>query len=342
MYAIKGAASRCAEKFSIARAALCAFSLALGLLPAAASAADAADGYPSKTVRIIVPFAAGGGTDLTARRLAQLLEPILGQAVIVENRPGAGGNIGAQAAARSAPDGHTIFFGAIGPNVVNQYLYPNPGFDAAKDFIPVTNYGTFDYIVVVPTNSPIKSFRDLIDTAKKNPGKLNYGIVAIAAPTHLGVEKLKKDAGIDMVGVPYKGSPPAIVDLLSGRIDFMFDAVGPQLGNIQAGKVRILANTANVRSKDFPDVSPISAAGFKDYSVIGWAGLFVPANTPQPIVNKIYAAIKKASESPELKAGRKPGEDITISESPKAFADFVAAERVTWAKVIQDSKIKLD
>jgi len=327
---------------AISKGAVCVLAGALGLLPVAVSASEA-DSYPSKPVRLLVPFAAGGGTDLTARRLAQALQPIVGQPVIVENRPGAGGNIGAQAAARAAPDGHTIFFGAIGPNVVNQYLYPNQGFDPVNDFIPVTNYATFDYIVVVAATSPIKTFRDLIDTAKKNPGKLNYGIVAIAAPTHLGVEKLKRDGGLEMIGIPYKGSPPAIVDLLGGRIDFMFDAIGPQMANITAGRVRVLANTANARSVDFPDIRPIADAGFKDYSLMGWTGLFVPANTPQPIVNKIFESIKKAQSSPELsKAARQPGENLVISASPKAFADFVAAERITWAKVIREANIKLD
>ena len=307
-----------------------------------AGAAESVDSYPSKSIRLLVPFAAGGGVDITSRQLAKALEPAFKQSLVVENRPGAGGNIGADIAAHAPPDGYTIFMGAAGPNVVNQYLMGKLPYDPVADFIPVTMTTRYDYVVVVAANSPLKSLKDLIQTAKQSPGKLNFGITAIGGPAHLAVELFKREANINVVGVPYKGSPEATIDLFGGRIDFMFDPAGPQAANFAAGRVRVLANTAGTKSLDFPNIERIADAGFKNFSVIGWAGMFVPAKTPAPIVDKIFVTVKKTLQGSEFSvANRKPGESAITSTSSKEFADFLTAERAMWSAVIRDANIKL-
>lgn len=304
--------------------------------------AQSPDAYPTRPITLVVTFAAGGGTDIQARIIARALEPILGQPVVVENRPGAGGSIGTQAVATAKADGYTLLVGSTGTHAANQYLYAKLPYDPVKDFAPITVLATFNNVVVVPAASPIKSLQELIDAAKKNPGKLNYGITTVGSSSHLAVEKFKHDAALDIVGIPYNGAGLATTDLLGGRLDFMLDLVGTQFENISAGKLRPLATTALARSPVLPAVPTVAESGFPGFSAVGWIGLFAPASTPPAIVNKLAAAVKKAYEWPELQASmRSRGFDL-VAMTPPEYTKFLEEERVKWSAVIRDAHIKLE
>jgi tripartite-type tricarboxylate transporter receptor subunit TctC len=329
------------------RTALTAASIALAAAlwwrPLPASASEPVEAYPAKPIRMLVPIAAGGGTDILARQLAAGLAPILKQSVFVENRAGANGVIGSQAAARAAPDGYTIFVGSSGTLGANEFLYPNLGFDPARDFVPITVVAVYNNVLIVPASSPIKTFGELIEQARRQPGKLNYGITVIGNSSHFAAEQWKRDAKLDVVGVPYNGAVPATVDLMGGRTQFMFDVIVGQHGNITAGKVRALATTALERSRALPDVPTIAESGFPGFESVGWVGLFAPTGTPPAIVNKIFAAVKSVYAQPELERtlGSR-GLVLVTSPSPKSFGDYVVEERAKTGKLIRDANIKAD
>lgn len=310
---------------------------------APAASAGPADDYPNRPVRVIVPLAAGGGGDIVARLMAQGLSQVLGQGFVVENRPGGNGNIGTLAAAQAKPDGYTLLVGAPGPNAVNQYLYSSLPYDPVKDFTSISLLALYDNVVVVPPNSPIKDFKDLLATARAKPGKLNYGIAATGSSSHLAVEKLKHDAKLDIVGVSYskQGSVGATTDLIAGRLQFSFDVLVSQYGNISAGKLRPLATTGASRSPYLPNVPTLEESGFPGFTAVGFAGLFAPAGTPQPIVDKLADAVRKALLTPELQKVKTPGMTLQAS-TPKDFDDFLVKERIKWSKVIRDANIHVD
>jgi len=308
----------------------------------AAAAAESPSQYPSRTIQLIVPFAAAGGTDIQARMVAQAMGKILGQTIVVENRPGAGGSIGARSVASAAPDGYTLLVGSTGTHTANEFLYSKLPYDSVKDFTPITLLATFDNALFVPASSQIKSLAELIDFAKKNPGKLTYGVTTIGSSSHLAVEKFKRDAGIDAVGVPYNGAGLAMADLLGGRLDFMLDLVGTQHGNIESGKVRAIATTAAQRNAVLKGVPTVADSGYPGFSAIGWIGLFAPANTPPEIAQKVHAAVDRAYRTPELQSAmRTRGFDIAAMP-PQEFGKFLAEQRAKWGTVIREAKIKLD
>jgi tripartite-type tricarboxylate transporter receptor subunit TctC len=325
--------ARCAKLLRTAAAAAAAVLLA--------STAGAQAQYPDRPVKFLVPLAAGGGGDVVARLVAKAMAPALGQPVVVENRPGANGIVGTEVAARAAPDGYTLMLGSLGTHSVNPSLYTKLPYDPARDFIPVSLIALYDNVVVVPAASPIKTIDDLVQTARRKPGTLNYGITVIGNSAHLAAEQFKHETKIDVVGIPYDNAAKATIDLQAGRLDYLVDNVLVQHPHIASGKVRALATTATKRSPDLPNVPTLTEAGFPSQA-IGWLGLFVQAGTPQPVIDRLFAALKKAYESPELRARSTPGLDLSMSASPREFADYVAAERVRWAKVIQASKIKID
>jgi tripartite-type tricarboxylate transporter receptor subunit TctC len=316
-----------------------------GLLSGTAGAAGVTEpiaSYPSKSVRLIVPFAAGGGTDIQARITAQEIGKLLGQSFIVENRPGAGGNIGAQFVASQPGDGYTLLVGSTGTHVANQYLYSKLPFDPVKDFIPISTIAVFDNAVVVPENSPFKTLKELIDYAKKNPGKLSYGITTVGSSSHLAVEKLKHDTGFDAVAVPYNGAGQATTDLLGGRLDFMLDLVSTQYGSIKAGKVRAIATTALKRNPTTPDVPTVGESGYPEFSAVGFTALFAPAGTPAPVIQKIYQAMDKAYHAPGFQESMQGRGFEFVTMEPAKFAEFLVNERAKYSKVIRDANIKLD
>lgn len=316
--------------------------ISLGIVPAgSAVAADDPGAYPKGPVKLLVPFAAGGGTDIIARALAQELTTILGQSVYVENRAGAQGAIGAQAVARAAPNGYTILVGSIGTQAVNQYLYANLPYDPVKDFAPVTRLTKTNTALTVAAGSPFRSLRDLIDYSHKNPGKLSYAISAVGDAGHLGFEKLKHDAKIDAVGVMYNGVPASLTDMIGGRIDFLVTSVIAQTELIKTGKIRALAVTGAERSTALPDVPTVAESGFPGFEASSWSGLFAPAGTPPEILRKLSDAVIKAYNTPAFADAMKARGFELSAMHPDEFTRFVENERTKWSQVIKEANIKI-
>jgi tripartite-type tricarboxylate transporter receptor subunit TctC len=311
-----------------------------GWVPSAL-AEEPPEAYPSKPIKFVVPFAAGGGTDVLGRQVARAIEPALGQPIIIENRPGAGGGIGTALVAKAPPDGYTMVLGTTATHAMNEFLYGKLPYDAQKDFTPVTLLIKITNVLTVPVNSPIKSFQDLVRIAKEQPGKLSYGIVAIGSSSHLASEKMKIDAGINVVGVPYNSQVTGMTDLVSGRLDFMFDSIGNSRPHLLAGKLRAIGVTALERSPFLPDVPTIAEQGLANFAAPGWVGLFAPANTHPTIVNKVASAIAQAYKSSKNIEDFKAAGFELEAMPPKEYAQFVAAERAKWGQVIKTAGIKL-
>ncbi len=314
---------------------------ALAGLGGAALAQESASAYPSRPIKFVVPFAAGGGTDIVGRRVGQAIEQILGKPIIIDNRPGAGGGIGTALVAKAEPDGYTFVLGTTATHAMNEYLYGKLPYDPGKDFVPTTLLINITNVLLVPADSPFKTFADLIRIAKAQPGKLSYGIVAIGSSSHLASEKLKFDAGVNAVGVPYNSQVTGMTDLITGRLDFMFDSIGNSRPHLLSGKLRAIGVTAGERSIFLPDVPTIAESGIPGFAAPGWVGLFAPAGTPMPIVNKVAAAIEQAYKSSKTIEDFKAAGFELASMPPKEYAEFVAAERVKWGKVIKEANVKL-
>jgi tripartite-type tricarboxylate transporter receptor subunit TctC len=319
----------------------CGARLAAALLLAVPGLAPAAS-YPDHAIRWVVPFAAGGGTDIMARSVAEEVGKTLGQSVVIENRPGAGGGIGAAAVSQSKPDGYTFLIGSTGTHGANEFLYSKLPYDPVKGFTPISVLFTFDNVVVVPESSKIRTLKELVDAARANPGKLNYGVTTIGSSSHLAVEKFKRDAGIEAGAIAYNGAGQAMADLLSGRLDFMLDLVGTQYGNIKAGKVRPIATTDVKRNAVLPGVPTIAESGYPGFSAVGWVGLFGPAGLPKPVVDTMYQAIEKVYASPDFQAAMRARSFDTAHMAPAEFAKFLAGEREKWGGVVREAGIKLD
>ncbi len=318
-----------------------ALALSAGPLDAQ-TAGELPEAWPTRPVKFLVPFAAGGGADIAARLVANAIEPTLGQRIVVENRAGSQGSIGAQIAAKAPPDGYTVFVGTIGINAVNQYLFANLPYDPVKDFAPVTVLTKTNNVLTVSPDSPFKTLGELIRHAKQNPDKLNYGIPAAGDTAHLSFEQMKHEGGIPAVGIPYNSVPGAMTDLMGGRIQFLMAAVVAQYPLIAAGKLRPLAVTSANRLPALPNVPTVAESGFPGFEASGWTGLFMPAGTPPSIVNKLSAAVAHAYQQPELLAGMSTRGFEPASLPPTEFSAFVAAQRVKWSKIIRDARIKIE
>ncbi len=297
-----------------------------------------ADDYPSKPIKLIVPFAPGGSVDIVGRIVAQQLGQDLGQSVVVENRAGAAGNIGFEALARSKPDGYTLGM-ASSTMAVNVSLYRTIPFDPLKDFAPISMIALQPNVLMVNPSLPVKSVAELIAYAKANPGKLNFASSGIGASQHLAAELFKNRTGVDMTHVPYKGGGPAMADLVAGRVEVMFETIPSSMSYIQSGQLRALAVTVDERSRQLPDVPTMSEAGVKDYASRGWLGVMAPAGTPQAIIDKLAAAVHKAVETPAVtKRLTELGLEIKTS-TPAAFSAFIANEVKDFRTLITDAKI---
>ncbi|MCZ2498067.1 tripartite tricarboxylate transporter substrate binding protein [Xylophilus sp. Kf1] len=325
-----------ARRALLASAALAA---AAATLPALAQSPAA---YPTKPITIIVPFAAGGTTDILARLVGQYLGTELGQPVLVDNRVGAGGNIGGQLAARSAADGYTLFMGTVGTHAINQSLYSKMPFDPIKDFAPISRVANVPNLLVANPQQPFKNVKELIAYAKANPGKINFGSSGNGSSIHLSGELFKMMTKVDMVHVPYKGSAPAMNDLLGNQIAIMFDNMPSAIQHVRAGKLRPLAVTTAKRSPELPDVPTIAEAGVPGYEATSWFGLLAPAGTPAPVVDRIDAALMKIYKNPELlkKIADQGGEPVV--ETPAQFTAFIKAETAKWGKVVKESGATVD
>lgn len=313
--------------------------LGAGLLGGTSALAQA---YPTKPVTIIVPFAAGGTTDILARIIGQALTAELGQSVVVDNRAGAGGNIGGQAAAKATPDGHTLFMGTVGTHAINASLYKKMPFDPVKDFAPLTRVANVPNLLVANPAQPYKSVKDLIAYAKANPGKVNFGSSGNGSSIHLSGELFKSLAKVDMQHVPYKGSAPAVTDLLGNQIGIMFDNMPSAIQHVRSGKLVPLAVTTAKRSPELPSVPTIAEAGVPGYEATSWFGMFAPAGTPAPVLAKLNAAIVKVLGQPDVKKKINEQGAEVYSETPEQFAAFIQTESVKWGKVVKESGASLD
>ncbi|MDO9030465.1 MULTISPECIES: Bug family tripartite tricarboxylate transporter substrate binding protein [Hydrogenophaga] len=312
-------------------------SLAFG----AVLAADAP--WPDHPIKLIVPFTAGGVTDNTSRLLAKLLEPHLGQPVIVENRPGAGGSIGVEAAARQAPDGYTMVYGTQGTQGANLALYKKVGYDPVADFAPVHGISESPLVLVINPNRPFKSVPELIAYAKANPGKLNYGSAGAGTGTHLTAEMFQVVTGTKMTHVAYKGSSPALTDLMAGSIDVMFDYPAIVLPLVNGKKLTALAVTAKKRLTSAPDVPVISEFGLAGAESSSWGAVFMPAKTPPAIVKKMADAIEKAMVEPEMvKNNQKYGSIPMTDMRDQKLGEFVRTEMVRWRDLVKTSGASLE
>jgi len=309
---------------------------ALGLLALTPLAAQA-QAFPTKAITIIVPFSAGGTTDILARVLGQFISKDLGQPVIIDNRAGAGGNIGTQLVARAAPDGHTILMGTVGTHAINQSLYPKLAFDPIKDFAPLTRVALVPNLLVANPAQPFKTVKELMAYAKANPGKVTFGSSGSGTSIHLSGELFKQMAGVDIQHVAYKGSAPAVNDLLGNHIAIMFDNMPSAIGHVKAGKLRPLAVTTAQRSPALPDVPTVAEAGVPGYEATSWFGLLAPAKTPAPVVAKLNAAILKALADPDVKNKLLEQGAEPAGETPAQFAAFIASETVKWGKIVKQS-----
>ena len=306
-----------------------------------AATASLAQEWPSKTVKMIVPFPPGGGTDTVARPLAAKLAQLLGQQFVIENRGGAGGTIGAAMAAKSPPDGYTILLYSV-HGAVAASAFKNLAYDLERDLVPVTTAAIFPDVLVAANKVPAKSLAELVAYAKANPGRINCGSAGNGTSRHLSCEMFRIQAGIQATHVPYKGTGPATTALLAGEIDYIFEALGSASAHIRAGTIRPIAVTSAKRSPSFPDIPTAIESGMPGFEVTSWYGLWVPAGTPRAIVDKLRAAVVKAFEEPDMKdtwfkLGAEPG-----GATPEEFRDMVARDVAKWGKVVREAKISVE
>jgi tripartite-type tricarboxylate transporter receptor subunit TctC len=308
-----------------------------------------AQAWPGKPVRIVVPFPAAGTTDIIARALAPELQRAFGQPFIVDNKPGAGGNSGSAEVAKSPPDGYTLLMGTVGTHAINPALYPKMPYDHVKDFAPITLCaGVPNVLVVNPASAEkynIHSVPDLIRAAKANPGKLNFASSGNGTSIHLSAELFKSMTGTFMVHLPYRGSGPALIDLLGGSVDLMFDNLPSSLPHIKAGKLKALAVTSAVRSATVPDLPTIAEAGgpsLKGFEASSWFGLLAPAGTPADVINRVQQEVAKSLASPAVKERLVSQGAIPSGITPAEFARHIDAETKKWAQVVKASGAKVD
>ena len=325
------------RRFAIMTFAIVAFALLVSTAPVAAQQ------YPDRIIRIVNPFPPGGSVDITARLLAQKLGDNLGHQVIVENRAGAGGNTGADAVAKSDPDGYTLLFTAPGPLVVNQTLYTKGlPFDPTKDFAPIAVFAFTPIVLMVNPELPAKNVQELIAYARSNPGKVNFGSAGMGSTPHLSGELFKSMTKTELIHIPYRGTAPAMNDLIGGHIQMFFDLLPGSLPQIGTGKVRALANAGAKRPAALPDLATVAEQGLPGFDASSWVALVAPAKTPAPVLAKLRAEVGKAINSPDIAARlREFGSEPGTASEPQVRA-FLDAETKKWAEVIRVSGAKAD
>jgi tripartite-type tricarboxylate transporter receptor subunit TctC len=298
--------------------------------------------WPTKPVRMIIPFPPGGTTDITARIAAQKLSEALGQQVVPDNRPGAAGNIGTEHVAKSAPDGYVLVTAPGSTLTIHPSLYAKLGFDPLKDFAPVTILAAVPNALVVHPSLPARSVKELIALARSRPDQLNYASTGAGQSTHLSMELFKTVAGVKIVHVPYKGSAPAVTDLLGGHVSLMFDNMPSALPHVKAGKIRALAVSTLKRSPVAPEIPTVAESGLPGFEVSVWFGVLAPAGTPREIVGRLNAILVKALHSADVRERLSTQGAEAIGNSPDEFTAQMKRDLVKWAKVVKDAKIKLD
>jgi tripartite-type tricarboxylate transporter receptor subunit TctC len=319
---------------------------ALGIAAAGLSAGPSivwaqSQAWPSRTVTIVLPFAAGGGTDLLARALAQDLGERFGQQFVVENRTGAGGNVGATAVAKAAPDGYTLLFGTPGPLANNKLIYKNPPFDPEQAFTPIVLIAKSPLIIAAKASLPVKDIKELAAYAKANPGKLNVGVPGNGTLGHITSVLVQRELGIKMTDVPYRGTAPVVNDLLGGQVDLAMDFMPTYVRHIREGKIRGLAVTTTQRSSDLPDVMTVQEGGFKGFEATAWYALAAPAGTPTEIIDKLNAATNAFLKSPKGEQVLAKLSMLAVGGPPADLKAFIGAELKKWAPVIKDANISM-
>ena len=305
------------------------------------AAAWAQSDFPSRPLRLVVPFPPGGSVDISARMVAKSLSERLGQAVVVENRAGAGGSMGSETVARSAPDGYTLVWGTVSSHATNMTLMANLKYDAIKDFAPITQLMEQPLLIVVPANSPISTMDQLIRASRAAPGKTTFGTPGVGTTGHLTGELLKRSVGLDAGHVPYKGSNPMLTDLVGGHIDFGIDNLPSALAQVKAGRLKALAITSKERSRLAPEV-PVLSDSVPGMVVVAWQGLFAPAGTPEPVLERLSREVRDILQNADMRARLLEMGTQPVGSSRAEFAAFVRAENVRWAEVIRAAGIKAE
>ncbi len=319
-----------------------ALSLAATLAISTPQAAAAADAYPAKPIRFVVAFPPGGGTDIIARVIAQKLSERLAQQVVVDNRPGAGGNIGTDIVAKSAPDGYTMLMGSAGPLAVNASLFAKMPFDPIRDLAPVTLAASTPNVLVVHPSLLARTVKELIALARARPGEINFASSGHGTPAHLAGELFNSMAGVKLIHVPYKGAAPALADLLGGQVQLMFSTMPPALPHVKDGKLRALAVTSRKRSPAAPDLPTLDEAALPGFEAITWHGVVVPAGTPTTVIALLNREIVAILHLPEV-VERLSGQGAeALGSTPEEFAAYIRSESVKWAKVVRESGAKAE
>ena len=318
------------------------FKLLVALAMLAVAGAAGAQSFPTKGLRIVVPFAPGGSTDIVARLIADRLAPALGQPVVVENRAGAGGNIGADAVAKSAPDGHTLLMATTGVMAINNALYKSMPYDAASDLLPVIYAASITNVLSVPADLPAKSVAELVAMAKAQPGRLTFASSGAGSSTHLSGELFKSLAGVDLVHVPFKGSGQALIDVVAGRVTMIFDNMPSALPHIKGGKLRALGVTGSKRSGALPEAPTIAEAGVAGYESLSWSGIAVAAGTPRDVVARLNREIGAVLARDEMRQKLAEQGAETVGGPPEAFDAHVRAEREKWGRLIRTAGITVN
>ena len=306
-----------------------------------AGASAAAQTYPTKPVKVIVPYAAGGNMEHWRPTLSKVGQ-LLGQNFFVDYRPGAGGNIGSDIVAKSPGDGYTLLIGTIGTHAINVSAYAKMPYDAIKDFTPIVSLATMSNVAIVNPATPVNSIREFIDHARANPGKLNFGSPGNGSSAHLTGEMFSQVNGLTLQHVPYKGSAPAMMDLMAGRIDIMFDNIPLPLPHIKAGKLRALAVTAAQRSAVLPDMPTLAEAGVKGFDVSSWYGIYAPAGLPRELVQRLNAAFNEALRTPEIRDQLSAQGWAVTGGTPEQFGAFARAEQERWATVVKTANVRVE
>jgi tripartite-type tricarboxylate transporter receptor subunit TctC len=314
------------------------FAAAFGLTPGV----GAQDAYPSRPVRIIVAFPAGQATDLAARSIAQKLTENLGQQFVVDNRPGAASIIGSELAARSPNNGYTLFMGSSGSLAVNPGMYSKLPYDPVRDFTPISQALYVPFFIFVHPGVPAHNVKELVDHLKTNPNKINFGSAGPGASNHLSAEFFKSTAGVAMMHVPYKGSPPAVTDLLAGQINLMFETGPLGLPHTRTGKLKVIAVGSRQRSAAMPDLATIAESGYPGFETVGWAGLLAPAGAPKPIIARLNSEVARAVAQPGANDRFVPLGAELVSSSPDVFGAYIKSEIIKWGKVIKESGARAD
>jgi tripartite-type tricarboxylate transporter receptor subunit TctC len=307
-----------------------------------AAAPAGAQDYPSRPITLVVPYAAGGGNDAMARVVADHMSRTLRQQIVIENRGGAGGSIATRQAAKMAPDGYTLVLGGTGTLAVNPTLYGNVGYDPRKDFAPIGLIGTSALIVLVNPQVPAHSIKDLIALAKKEPSKLNYASAGVGSGIHLGTVLFEMMAGVKLTHVPYRGSAPALTDLIGGHVSIYFSSLPPAVGLVGEGKLRALAVTGSKRSDAFPGLPTVAEAGLPGFEAVLHYGIVAPAGTPRPIVDKLSAALREAVNAPDTKERMAKDGTEPLPSTPEEYAADIDREETKWSAVVRQSGAKAE